>query len=169
MINLKKQPVRVLESMRNQVVPQGPNQLNFAQNTKNIDLRPDQILPELIANREAVFIVFDRKFEYVDEKFAKIFGYTQKEICHPDFNPLSLVAQECRFFVSCQYKEACHDSFKTRNFCFAGLSRDGRKIGCNIFLIFIPYKWGNAFHGMMRQIDEYSGKILRIDSKRQMA
>jgi hypothetical protein len=43
---------------------------------------------------------------------------------------------------------------------FTGLSKDGLKIECETFLLFIPYKWGLAIHGTLhstsvnRRIDE---------------
>jgi len=41
---------------------------------------------------EAIYVMFDRKYEYINDKFAEMFGITQEEVCHPDFDPMTLVA-----------------------------------------------------------------------------
>jgi len=101
---------------------------------------------------EAIYVLFDRKYEFVNEEFADIFGMTPEEICSAHFDPISLVAPESRTLVREKYRHRSGGNFRVQQFEFTGLTKDGFKIHCETFVLFIPYKWGVAIHGMLRNI-----------------
>ena len=45
---------------------------------------------------DAIFVIFDRKFEFINHRFEELFGVTMDEVCSPDFNPIDLIAPESR-------------------------------------------------------------------------
>ncbi len=101
---------------------------------------------------DAIFVIFDRKFEFINQRFEEIFNVTMDEVCGPDFNPLTLVAPESLNLVIEQVQKGYRDAFSSQHFEFAALSKDGRKIECETTIIFIPYKWGIAVHGILRNV-----------------
>ena len=108
--------------------------------------------PQVNHMKEAIYVIFDRKYEYINEHFAEMFGYTPEEICHPAFNMLRLVAPECRGLLLDKYRRGSAGEFTAEQYEFSGVTKDGCKIECETFVLFIPYKWGVAIHGMLRNI-----------------
>jgi len=101
---------------------------------------------------EAIYVIFDRKYEFVNNKFAEMFGLTTEEVCSPGFDLMTLVAPESSELVKEKYRQGYRGKFLTQEFEFTGMTKDGFKIECETFILFIPYKWGVAIHGMLRNI-----------------
>jgi PAS domain-containing protein len=111
-----------------------------------------QCFPQIERIDEAVFVVFDRKLEFVNDRFAELFSVSPEEACSEDFNPVSLIEPRDRAFVWEHYREGARGTYTTTQFEFTGLSRNGLQIECEAVVMFIPYKWGTAMHGMLRDI-----------------
>ena len=107
-------------------------------------------IPLTAHRHEAIFVVFDRKLEFVNDSFAELFGVSPEEACSSDFDPMTLIAPESHRFIQEQYRKLCRDAFTTRQFNYSGLSRDGLKIEYQALLLIIPYKWGLAIQGTLR-------------------
>ena len=101
---------------------------------------------------EAVYVIFDRKYEFVSQKFAVLFGVTPEEVCTPQFDPMSLVAPESRQLVMGNHRKGFRGEFTSQEYEYTGIKKDGSKIECETFVLFIPYKWGMAIHGVLRDI-----------------
>lgn len=108
--------------------------------------------PEVTRMPGAVFVAFARKLEFVDDRFAELFGIAPEEACCCNFDPMTLVAPESRRFIGELHWAACRGGFATKEFSFIGLSRDGRRIACEASVVCIPYKWGIAIQGTVRDI-----------------
>jgi PAS domain S-box-containing protein len=108
--------------------------------------------PQMEHMNEAIFVVFDRKLEFVNDRFTELFSVSPEEVCSDDFNPMTLIEPESRTFVREHYREGSRGAFKTKQFEFIGLSKNGLKMECEAIVMFIPYKWGVAMHGMLRNI-----------------
>ena len=108
--------------------------------------------PQISHMHEAIFVLFDRKLEFVNDRFVELFGVSPEEACSSNFDPMILIAPESRPFIWEQYKEGCRGAFATKQFNFTGLTKNGLKIACETFFLFIPYKWGVAIHGTLRSI-----------------
>jgi diguanylate cyclase (GGDEF)-like protein/PAS domain S-box-containing protein len=101
---------------------------------------------------DAIFVIFDRKIEFVNRRFEELFSITAEEVCSPDFNTISLIAPESRNYVIEQIQKGSRGAFSSQQFELAAQTKDGRKIECETTLLFIPYKWGMAVHGILRNI-----------------
>jgi len=101
---------------------------------------------------DAIFVIFDRKFEFINQRFEELFNVTMDEVCSPDFNPMTLVAPESRNLVIEQIQKGYRGVFSAQQFEFAALTQDGRKIECETTVLFIPYKWGIAVHGILHNV-----------------
>ncbi len=103
---------------------------------------------------EAIYIIFDRKYEFVNEKFAHLFAIKPEEIYQPEFAPLSLIAPESHRPVTAKYREGIVAGPKAMKFEFTGLKSNGVKADCETFAWFIPYKWGVAMHGIVWDVKD---------------
>jgi len=107
-------------------------------------------VPQTTCMQEAIFVVFDRKLDFINDGFTELFGVTSEEACGSNFDPMSLIAPESRCFIRELYREACRSTFTTKLINFAGLSKDGLKIECETLLLLISYKWGIAIQGTLQ-------------------
>jgi diguanylate cyclase (GGDEF)-like protein/PAS domain S-box-containing protein len=119
--------------------------MNFAE-------RMGRYFPQAETIKEAIYVIFDRKYEFVNNEFSKIFGMTPEEVCSPDFDPMRLVAPENRQFVMDKHRPRNSGQLTSLQYEFTGLTKDGLKIDCETVVLFIPYKWGVAIHGMLRNV-----------------
>lgn len=103
-------------------------------------------------NNDALFVIFDRKFEFVNPAFEEIFGFEAGEIVGSDFDTMKLIDPDWRKFVQNKFREGLRGDFSVHQFEFIGLKKDGRKVGCEASVIFIPYKWGMAIHGVLHDV-----------------
>jgi len=103
-------------------------------------------------NSDALFVIFDRKFEFVNTAFEEIFGFEAGEIVGSDFDTMKIIDPDWRKFVQNKFREGLRGDFSVHQFEFIGLKKDGRKVGCEASVIFIPYKWGMAIHGVLHDV-----------------
>jgi len=101
---------------------------------------------------DAIFVIFDRKFEFVNQRFEELFSVTSDEVCNSTFNPLTLIAPESQNLALAMARKGSRGAFSSQQFEFSALTKDGRKIECETTILFIPYKWGTAIHGILRNI-----------------
>ena len=120
----------------------------------------DRLFPRIPQEDDALFVVFDRRLKFVNERFAELFGISPEEACNPDFDPMTLITPESRCSIREKYIEACRIGSAMKGFDLIGLTRNGLQIACETYLMFLPMKWGMAIYGklrsvsMSRQIDE---------------
>jgi diguanylate cyclase (GGDEF)-like protein/PAS domain S-box-containing protein len=101
---------------------------------------------------ESIYVIFDRKYEFINDQFAEMFGVTPEEVCDHGFDPMKLVAPESRNFIQEKFRKASRGAFSAQQYEFTGMTKEGARIECETFVLFIPYKWGVAIHGMLRDI-----------------
>jgi len=106
-----------------------------------------QLHPSL--STDAIYVIFDRKFEYVNQVFEGLFGYSADEIYRPEFELMNLFAPESRKSVQKIFDEGVRGCRGFHQFDFIGQRKDGGTFVCDTSAIFIPYKWGVATNGMM--------------------
>jgi PAS domain-containing protein len=148
----QKELMDELEALRERVFDLERRERDSRRALGNFGERTDIFFSQMSHMHEAIFVLFDRKLEYVNDRFAELFGVSPEEACSSNFDSMTLIAPESRRFIWELYKEGCCGAFTTKQFNFTGLSKDGLKMECETFLLFIPYKWGVAIHGTLRSI-----------------
>ena len=108
--------------------------------------------PRMERMDEALFVIFDRKFEFVNPAFEGVFGYEEGEIMANNLDFMKLIEPDSRNTVRRRFREGLKGEFRAHQFEFEGLKKDGRKVGCEVSIIFIPYKWGTAIHGVLHDV-----------------
>ena len=159
----KKELIGELKALRERVSELERSESNSGQVLGNFRGRTDRSYAQMAYMHEAIFVIFDRKLEFFNDKFAELFGVSREEACSYNFDPMTLIAPESRPFIREVYRAGCHGAFAAKEFKFTGLSKDGLKIECETFFLFIPYKWGVAIQGTLRSISVSS----RIDDTSQ--
>jgi diguanylate cyclase (GGDEF)-like protein/PAS domain S-box-containing protein len=114
--------------------------------------RISRYFPQVEYMNEAIYVIFDRRYEFVSQKFAELFGMAPEDVCAPGFDPMTLVAPESQPFLRERFREGYRGGFAAQEYEYTGIKQDGSRIECETFILFIPYKWGVAIHGMLRDI-----------------
>jgi hypothetical protein len=112
----------------------------------------DRSFPQTLQKDDAIFVVFDRRLKFVNERFAELFGITPEEASNPEFDPMTLITSESRCSIREKYKEAYRTGYAMRGFDLIGLTRNGLQIACETLLTFLPIKWGMAIYGTLRNV-----------------
>ncbi|MEN6318206.1 MAG: PAS domain-containing protein [Syntrophaceae bacterium] len=148
----RKELIDELKALRERVSELERRERDSRQALGNFGERADIFFSQMSHMHEAIFVLFDRKLEYVNDRFTELFGVSPEVACNSNFDPMTLIAPESRRFIQELYKEGCCGAFTTKQVNFTGLSKDGLKMECETFLLIIPYKWGIAIHGTLRNL-----------------
>lgn len=148
----KKELIAELKTLRVRVSELEGHERNSRQALGNFGEKTGRSYAQMAYMHEAIFVIFDRKLEFVNDKFSELFGVSPEEACNCNFDPMTLIAPESRPFIQEVYRAGCRGSFAAKEFKYTGLSKDGLKIECETFFLFIPYKWGVSIQGTLRSI-----------------
>ena len=154
----KKDLIDELEALRLRISELEKHERDYRKSLDSFGQSANRSFPSLSSRQEGLVVVFDRKLEFVNDIFAELFGVSPEEVCCPNFDPMTLIAPESRHFIWEIYQEGCHGAYKKKQINFTGLSKDGHKLECETFLLFIPYKWGVAIQCMLNRVS-VSGRI----------
>src|ERR1035437_10502288 len=100
----KKQLMDELAALQERLLELEKLEIESRQARRDCGERMGRYFPQMEHMNEASYVIFDRKYEFVNEKFAELFGVTQEEACRPGFDLMSLVAPESRRSVRGKYK-----------------------------------------------------------------
>jgi PAS domain len=154
----KKDLIDELEALRLRISELEKHERDYRKSLESFGQSANQSFPPLSSRQEGLVVVFDRKLEFVNDTFAELFGVSPEEACCPNFDPMTLIAPESRHFIWEIYQEGCRSAYKKKQINFIGLSKEGSKLECETFLLFIPYKWGVAIQCTLNRVS-VSGRI----------
>ena len=109
----------------------------------------------LIKNsNDAIYLLYNRKFEIINDKFQEMFGVTLEDVNDPNFDFIQLVAPESRELVEQRRILSTRGEKLTPKYEFTALSKDGKKIIVETSVSYIKYKDGIAVQGIIRDITD---------------
>jgi len=88
----KKQLIDELEALQERVLELEAFEIGLKAGRQEFGKRIGEYFPQMQHMEDAIYVVFDRKFEFVNDKFAVMFGYLPEEICNPAFDMMTLIA-----------------------------------------------------------------------------
>jgi PAS domain S-box-containing protein len=108
---------------------------------------------QLIDNsNDAIYLLYNRKFEFINKKFQEMFKVTMEEVNKPDFDFLELVAPRSRALVEDRGRKLDQGEVTEPKYEFTALSRDGREVEVEASVSRTKYKDGTAVLGVVRDI-----------------
>jgi len=99
-----------------------------------------------------LYVIFDNKCEFVNQSFVDLFGYGKDEIDQTELGFMTLIAPEHRHTVEKAFYGGIKCDYDNSSFKFKALMKDGSKMECDTSVIFVPYKWGVAIHGVIYNV-----------------
>ncbi len=103
-------------------------------------------------SNDAIYLLYNNKFEVINKKFEEIFGITQKETTADDFNFMELVAPKSRPLVRERIQKFRNGEDTRSRYEFTALDTDGKEIEVEVSVSYIPYKDSYAAQGVLRDI-----------------
>jgi PAS domain S-box-containing protein len=104
------------------------------------------------ASNDGIYLLYNRKFEMVNEKFLEMFAVTRDTIDHPDFDFLDMVAPKSRQYIKERYDKINRGEPVDLHYEFTALTGDGRELEVESSVSFIKYKKGFATQGVVRDV-----------------
>lgn len=101
---------------------------------------------------EGVYILYNNKFEFVNDRFVEIFGYTREELRSIDFR--KLVAPESLPTIEERARKLKMGEPVPDKYEFIALDKHGKKLYVEVSVTYVPHKGGTATQGIVRDITE---------------
>jgi len=110
---------------------------------------------KLIQNSsDAIYLLYNRKFEVINNRFEKMFGLTLDEMNEPSFDFIDLVAPRSRAMIEERIKKSAKGDDLPPKYEFTAITKDGKEIEVETSVSYIQYKDGVASQGVIRDITE---------------
>lgn len=103
-------------------------------------------------SNDAIYLLFNRKFEFINDKFQEMFGVTLNEVNQPGFDFIQLVAPRSRSLVEERIIRVAHGETVEPKYEFTALAKDGKEIEVETSVSYVNYKNGIASQGIIRDI-----------------
>ncbi len=101
---------------------------------------------------EAIYLLFNRRFEFINRRFSEMFAITPEEARAPDFDFIQLVAPRSRPLIEERAARIQRGEVVPPCYEFTAMSQDGREILVEASVAYVPYRGGIATQGVVRDI-----------------
>ena len=149
----KAQIISELSELRKRIT-----ELKHADVSKNnsLELKHDEnlYLSLVEQSQDAIYLLFQGKFEYINRKFSEIFQITLEDANRHDFDFFDLVAPESRTIIEERLHKVASNLPVDAHYEFTALTKDGRRIIVDASVSYVPYKGSTAAHGILRDITD---------------
>lgn len=109
----------------------------------------------LIENsNDAIYLIYERKFEIINARFEQMFGYSFSEVNQPGFDFIKLVATESREYVEDSLGKIANGEKVEVLYEFTAIDKNGVKKEVETSVSYIDFKKGKAVQGVIRDISE---------------
>ena len=103
---------------------------------------------------DAIYLVYNDKFEVVNKRFCEMFGVTAEEVYSPDFDIYSIIAPRSRKLIKERENMRKAGDTPKSDFLFFAQDKEGREIEVEASIIQFPYGEGIAVQGIIRDITD---------------
>ncbi|MFW6310278.1 MAG: PAS domain S-box protein, partial [Prolixibacteraceae bacterium] len=125
----------------------------------------EEIYRSLIENsNDAIYIIFNRRFETVNSGFEKMLGYNLEELKQMDFDPMDFIAPESRPYIEERITKLQKGEEVNPRYEFTAITKYGEKKEVETSVAYIPFKEGTATQGIIRDITERKQAEKKIKS-----
>ncbi|MCX5827925.1 MAG: PAS domain S-box protein [Deltaproteobacteria bacterium] len=105
-------------------------------------------------SNDAIYLLLDGRFIFVNQSFVKLFQITREEIYHSDFDFLLLVAPESQALIRDRQGKIKKKELLDAKYTFTALTRDKRKLHLEASVSYISYEGQTATCGVLRDMTE---------------
>jgi two-component system, cell cycle sensor histidine kinase and response regulator CckA len=103
-------------------------------------------------SEDAIYLLYNRRFEVANEKFKKMFGLSDAELESSEFDFISLIAPKSRANIESRINQQERGEFLEPNYEFTAITKDGEEIEVETSVTYMPYKESWATQGIIRDV-----------------
>ena len=103
---------------------------------------------------EAIYLLYDRRFELINDKFQEMFGVSLEDVNKPGFDFIQLVAEKSRPAIEQRILSQKAGKSLKPTYEFTALAAGGREIEVEATVTYVKYKEGFATQGILRDVTE---------------
>jgi len=103
-------------------------------------------------SNDAIYLLYNNKFEIINQQFTNMFGYNSKEVRKPKFNFMQLVAPESHALIKDRIKKTKAGKHVEPIYEFQAINKSGKEIECEVSVSYVQYGKGEAIQGIIRDI-----------------
>jgi len=103
-------------------------------------------------SNDAIYLLYENKFEVINKRFEEMFGVTQEEVRSPDFNFMQLVAPKSRELVKERVRMVARGQEPTHRYEFTALTKYGKEVEVEVSVSYVSYRGSKATQGILRDI-----------------
>ncbi|MCF8335442.1 MAG: PAS domain S-box protein [Bacteroidales bacterium] len=103
-------------------------------------------------SNDAIYLLYNRKFEFINSKFEQMFGYALEELNKPDFDFIQMVAPKSRAMIEDRLERLRKGEKLENRYEFTAISKEGRTLEVEASVNYIPHKENTATQGIIRNI-----------------
>ncbi|MGM0378093.1 MAG: histidine kinase dimerization/phospho-acceptor domain-containing protein, partial [Bacteroidota bacterium] len=121
-----------------------------------IQLRENEAMyRSLIENSsDAIYLLFNRRFEIINSKFIRMFGYNFEEVNRPGFDFIQIVAPESRPVIEDRIEKVKRGEKVSNRYEFTAIAKNGERREIEASVSYIDFKGSIATQGILRDITE---------------
>jgi PAS domain S-box-containing protein len=108
----------------------------------------------LQSSKDAVYLLYNDKLEFINKAFQDMFGLTRKDLNAPKCDLLRWVAPRSRSFIEKRNQKLATGEKLDSYYEFTAISKNGREIPVEESITYINYKDGIAIQGIIRDITD---------------
>ncbi len=105
-------------------------------------------------SKDAIYILYENRFDLVNHSFLNLFGYSCTEVCSPEFSFLNLVAPSSKDLILRRNEMRMKGELPPACYEFLALTKSGQEIEVEASMTEISYRGGTAVQGIIRDISE---------------
>ncbi len=116
------------------------------------------------ASNDAIYVLSDKRFAYVNACFAELFGYAPERLMQPDFDIRTLLSADSRPLVEERHWRAQENQPLPTRYEIVGKRKDGSEFDAEISVSYIRYGNAPAVLGIVQDISArkaYEKTLLR--------
>jgi len=103
---------------------------------------------------DAIYLLFNNRFEVINEKFAEMFGLSLEDVNKPGFDFIDLVAPDSRDLIMDRRRRLEAGEKLEPKYEFTALNPDGQTIQVEATVTYVEYRDGIATQGILRDITQ---------------
>ncbi|MFP4366688.1 MAG: response regulator [Bacteroidales bacterium] len=120
-------------------------------------------------SNDAIYLIYERKFEIINARFEQMFGYSFSEVNQPGFDFIKLVAPESREYVEDSLGKIANGEKMDVLYEFTAIDKNGVKKEVETSVSYIDFKKGKAVQGVIRDISERKKLIAALIEAKEKA
>jgi PAS domain S-box-containing protein len=103
-------------------------------------------------SNDAIYILYNNRFELINRRFSELFGVTAEEVRSPDFDFMAMVVPQSLPIIEERLSRIRQGESVPPRYEFRARTRDGREVPLEVTVSYVDYRGGTATQGIVRDI-----------------